>query len=334
MRKSAVLLRARYVSRMLAFAAQRGLDPRGLVESCGLPEAALVEEEPLVSLEALRALGPLVQARLGEPRLGVELARSLSPGDYGAIAFLARASASLSEALESFAAHATALNASWSVTVESSRAEARLKMRIPKEPDALGEFGNAYFIGGLVVIARQLAGEDVRLERAWLAHEGPPPPGFEALVGAPVAMGRGENGLAVSDTYLRRPLGSADPELRKWLGQLVGAKTRPPDDPHAQLREVLRAALPKILTLEEAARALAQSARTLQRRLADDGTSFAAILEQVRRELADELLSQGTAVQEVSYRLGYADPRAFARAHRRWTGRAPGEVRARGGSER
>lgn len=327
MRKSAVLLRARYVSRLLAFAARRGLDPRALVDACGLPEAALTEEEPLVSLDALRALGPLVAQRLKEPGLGVELARSLSAADYGAIAFLARASSSLAEALSSFAAHASALNSTWTVTVEHTADEARLCMRVPREPDALGAIGNTYFIGGLVVIARELAGADVHLERAWLAHEGPAPQGFEALVGAPVELGRGENGLAVSATFLRRSLGSADPALRQWLGQVVGAQTHPADDALARLREVLRNALPTILTLQQAARALAQSQRTLQRRLADENTSFAAELEGVRRALAEELLRQGTAVQEVSYRLGYADPRAFARAHRRWTGRAPGELR-------
>lgn len=329
MARGAILLRARYVSRLLAFAAARGLDRQALVAQCGLPAAALTDEEPLVSLQALRALGPAVNAKLEEPRLGVELARSLGAGDYGALAFLARASTTLQEALDVFVAHATALNDTWSLTVEQSPKEGRLHMRIPKEPDALGEIGNTYFVAGLVVIARHLAGDDVHLERAWLAHAGPAPEGFEALVGGPVTMGAGENGLAMDSRFLRRALGSADPELRRWLGEVVGAKAHRADDPIAQLREILREALPTTLTLDQAARALAQSARTLQRRLADEKTSFAAELERVRRNLAEQLLSEGSSVQEVSYRLGYADPRAFARAHRRWTGLPPSEARAK-----
>lgn len=323
-----IVLRARYVSRLLAFAGAQGLDARALARACGLPDTALSEDEPLVSLDALRALGPAVQRQLNEPRLGVRLAQALGAGDYGAIAFLARASGSLREALESFVAHATALNAAWTITLERGRGEAVLHVRIPREPDALGEVGNTFFLGGLVVIARTLAGSDVRPARAWLAHDGPVPEGFDALMGCAVAMGRAENGFAVADAFLDRPLESVDPELRKWLGQVVGARTRQADDPLARLREVLRDALPSTPTLASAARTLAQSARTLQRRLADDGTSFAAELDRVRRELAQELLASGESVQEVSYRLGYADPRAFARAHRRWTGRAPGEARS------
>jgi len=66
----------------------------------------------------------------------------------------------------------------------------------------------------------------------------------------------------------------------------------------------------------------------LQRRLNDEGTSFAEVLEGFRREMAVHLLRDpGLAVYEVAYLLGYSEPSTFFRAFRRWENVSPHEYR-------
>ncbi len=66
------------------------------------------------------------------------------------------------------------------------------------------------------------------------------------------------------------------------------------------------------------------SARTLQRRLRENGTSFSAVLEELRREFFGELLAdKKLAVSDVALLLGYSEPSAFQRAFRRWRGVSP-----------
>lgn len=68
------------------------------------------------------------------------------------------------------------------------------------------------------------------------------------------------------------------------------------------------------------------SARTLQRRLAEVGTSFRDILDEVRFERAGALLSSpGNKIIDVALEVGYEDPSHFARAFRRMTGQSPRE---------
>jgi AraC-like DNA-binding protein len=75
------------------------------------------------------------------------------------------------------------------------------------------------------------------------------------------------------------------------------------------------------------------SARTLQRQLSQEGTTFAALLTDLRRELAPALLRDGRhGVAEVAFLLGYEDPSAFRRAFKRWFGRSPRSLRASGDS--
>jgi AraC-like DNA-binding protein len=87
----------------------------------------------------------------------------------------------------------------------------------------------------------------------------------------------------------------------------------------AAVREILFAQLDRpALSLPVAARRLAVSARTLQRRLADEGTTWRAEIDAARRERAASLLRQGTTSEVTAARLGYSESRALRRALRRW----------------
>ena len=80
--------------------------------------------------------------------------------------------------------------------------------------------------------------------------------------------------------------------------------------------------------LDAVAASLHLHPRTLRRRLAEEGTSFRALTNDVRATLAAELLSQvGLTVEQVARRLGYAETAAFNHAFSRWFGLAPNEFR-------
>mgnify|MGYP001946743321 CR=1 FL=1 len=77
------------------------------------------------------------------------------------------------------------------------------------------------------------------------------------------------------------------------------------------------------------------SGRTLQRRLAEEGTSFRTLLLEVRRELAERYISDPhMPLAEISYMLGFADSSSFSRAFKRWTGEPPALFREKLFAER
>ncbi len=92
----------------------------------------------------------------------------------------------------------------------------------------------------------------------------------------------------------------------------------------ARVRDVLREALPDLPGQDQVAERLHLSARTLARRLAGEDTSFRAIREGLRREIALARLRQTrTPVAQLAADLGYAEPSAFYRAFVAWTGVSP-----------
>jgi len=98
----------------------------------------------------------------------------------------------------------------------------------------------------------------------------------------------------------------------------------------ARVREVLHETLARgeIAGLEDVAGALAMSERNLQRQLRTEGKRFRDLQDEVRAELARELLGQSElTITRISERLGFDSVSAFSRACKRWFGRAPREVR-------
>jgi AraC-like DNA-binding protein len=73
-----------------------------------------------------------------------------------------------------------------------------------------------------------------------------------------------------------------------------------------------------VRTLGGVAGALHMSPRTLQRRLRSEGTSFDALLDDARRELAENLTARGLSYKEICFRLGFQDTSALVRARKRW----------------
>ena len=70
--------------------------------------------------------------------------------------------------------------------------------------------------------------------------------------------------------------------------------------------------------------------RTLQRRLADEGTTFREVVDEVRCDRASALLRDpDVRVADVAYAVGYDEVTSFTKAFRRWTGESPTDFRAR-----
>ena len=81
-------------------------------------------------------------------------------------------------------------------------------------------------------------------------------------------------------------------------------------------------------TVQQAARRLHMSVRTLHRRLADAGFSYQRLVDEIRRERASELLAErDRKLGDIAAALGYRDPANFSRAFRRWFGAAPRDLR-------
>lgn len=154
------------------------------------------------------------------------------------------------------------------------------------------------------------------------------------IFGIAARFGRATDQIVFRTDDLDRPLRSANAGLLSVFEQHA-ARLLARLEEHGPLSRRVLEVLAKRLQggappLGEIASAVAMSARSLQRNLSEEGTSYQALLDHARRELALRHLStpEGSAA-EVAFLLGFADASAFTRAFRRWTSSTPGAWRAK-----
>src|SRR3546814_13153037 len=104
--------------------------------------------------------------------------------------------------------------------------------------------------------------------------------------------------------------------------RLGGGRTRP--GLSSKGRELRAARAADRPDMETTARELLMTARTLRRRLLDEGTTYAELRDEVRQTLAEEFLSgPRMSIEQIAARLGYAEATSFINAFRRWSGDTP-----------
>jgi AraC-like DNA-binding protein len=148
----------------------------------------------------------------------------------------------------------------------------------------------------------------------------------------PVNFSRPSNEVVLDASLLALPVAEADPALCAVLerhAEELLARTPRRAGLAGEVRRILSEALrggdPGV---EAVARRLGMSARTLQRKLREEGTSHQELLEEMRRDLSERYLRElRMAICEVAYLLGFSEPSAFHRAFRRWTGTTPARFR-------
>ena len=202
-------------------------------------------------------------------------------------------------------------------------------------PRMVVESANPFWIEFTVALSivrfRRETADDLRASFVSLSHSPEDVPDLEQLLGCPVRTGEAWSGWALSREALRLPLRRRDPVLRAWLERKAAeilAQHPPGSGLVSEVRQLLTAHMAAGMRIEVVARSLAMTPRTLQRKLADEGTSFEALRDATRCHAAETFLADPTlSIAEVTYLLGYSEPTAFHRAFRRWHRVTPQEFR-------
>jgi AraC-like DNA-binding protein len=177
-------------------------------------------------------------------------------------------------------------------------------------------------------ILREICGAGIALREVTFAFRGPADASsFRAHFAAPVRFDAFRTALAFDAALLARPIVGADSILRDVLMSRAREIDRVDSGEAARdrIRRVMRTLLATgRFSQDEVAGAFGMNRRTLARRLQISGTTFRAVLDEARFDAARGLL-QGSAapLADIALKLGYADPTAFARAFRRWSGSSP-----------
>jgi AraC-like DNA-binding protein len=275
-----------------------------------------------VSLEMAQSMLDRGVEHTKDNQLGLKIGSSMRFGHGGTFDYIVRSAANIESAVSVASKYSRLLSDDFHLSFETWRSRGFVRL------DGVWPRSSAEFaMGSLFSI--HLSDLAPQLE-AWFPHVAPTDTNVhEALFpGVPLRFGAPFYGFGFAEEFARFPLPGGDPDVHavlvaradRMLEELTSQKTISA----AVQRFVVRDLRDGGPTPESVARVLRMSARTLSRRLAGEGTTFNALVEQVRRERAIELLRDPkVSLTEVAFLLGFSHVESFYRAFKRWTGTTP-----------
>ena len=331
-----------FVTGMLSGMRARGIDPSALLQSAGIAPAVCADPRARVPLHAYARLYRLTAEALADEAFGLFPA----PMRPGAFEFLCRgihASPTLDVALERAARYLAIVLPELNLALRRDGSQATLRLSERARPWPTADDPRRIFafewllrlVHGLScwLVARSLPLGSVAFPYPRPAHAEDyaliytANSSFEpAGVGAALEAHLQANLL---DLPIRRDQSALEAFLQNGAENLTMLYRRDRETVR-QVRDALAARLQQSPSLEDVAAHLHLSPRTLHRRLEQEGSSFRAIKDALRRDIAlSRLERENVSIGRLAHELGYDDSSAFFRAFRKWTGVAPRVYRGR-----
>jgi AraC-like DNA-binding protein len=329
--------------------AQGGLSRLAIarLKSAGVPVAPLLKRvgltpeliaDPDVRLTVRSQITLLDEAAIAlkDDCIGFTLARDHDPREIGLLYYVMASSQTLGEALNRISRYSKITNESLVFGYrEGNRLIISLSYSgVPRHSD---RHQIEFCMFAAIRICRLLTGQRLVPQHFTIAHHRSGGTSEMArFVGTKVQFGADTDEFSLNLDARELPLIHSDNYLNDLLLKYCESALAHRRGDLSQLRTNVENAISSLLPhgrvlVEEVARSLGMSERTLGRKLADEGLNFTEILQQLRRDLAVRYLDDRKLhVSKIAWLLGFHEVSAFTHAFKRWTGKTPSQMRTAG----
>jgi AraC-like DNA-binding protein len=328
---------AQNVRIVVAAAAMRGVPPAKLLAAVGIDPQSLLAPDGRIAAELALRTWRVAAELCGDPCFGLNVVEHLHLDYLGGLGLALHGSATLGDALQRLARFFALVNQHVTLALIEDGAWLRVCLMVPSDVEVEHlRHPTECMLAMLLTIGRRATGVALVPATVAFRHAAPATPGApaacERVFGIAPCFDQPHYELvfarAVLDTPNLAPNSAltqfAERNLRRLHDELPSVETLSGRVRHVIVEE-LQLGEP---TLAQLAARFRMSERTLQRRLGNEGTSVHALLDEARRRLAlRQLAESNQSIAEISYRLGFAEVRAFHRAFKRWTGSTPATYR-------
>ena len=322
-----------WVKGIASVLAAEGLDVRVLLAAAAIDPAALDDPGARVSTEKISRLWELAAERSGNPAIGLAQHQVARPASFDVVGYTMMSCANLLGAFERLIRYLLILSDALTVTLSEERGGYRVTFELFGGDRPVPRQRVEFILVSVIGFCHWISGR----EFPPLAVELPYPVPADAApyrdaFGCGVSFNAPGASLMFAEADLSVPLPTSNPVLAELHERFAGEYLQRFD--HSQTsyraREVIIRRLPDgEPRRDQVACELCMSERTLQRRLEAETTSFAQLLDNTRRELAEQYLSRlHLSLAQAAYLLGFADQSSFFRACRRWFELSPGRYRS------
>lgn len=332
--KSAVLQTVNGVVSKLAAerAAQAGVDIAPLLRDVGLTPDIIKDPEIRIAVETeLQFLSAIAEA-MHDTWLGFHIARDSDLREFGSFYYLMASSRTLCDAFDCAVRYSQVVNASLKISHEPRFLTLEfVSVGVERQKDMHRiEFWLTYMLR----LSRTLSGRELSPSSVNFLHrrEGDTAE-MQRFYGSALTFGAVRDCITFNPAEAETVNVTADPFLHRFLldyyEDLAARSLSRRTSLRMRVENAITSRLPNgSAIIGNIASDLGMSSRTLSRRLAEEGATFSAILDELRSSLANQYLQDhDLSISQIAWLLGYTEVSSFAHAFQRWTGRSPTSVR-------
>ncbi len=322
-----------YVHKVLSHVGE-GVETRDLLESMGVPADGTIDPKLMVAADQYYDFfAALAQRDPDGLTLPLRVGAAMKCDEYGAFGLAWKSAPDLRGSFIRSQRYGHVLGAAETYSLEES--DKGWFFSLDKTGD--GRLGmllsNEASMSAVMTICQEVATEPFQQIGVYFKHAAHGDPAVYAEhFKCPVHFETGRDALLIAEESLSVPNRLGDETIAQFFDQHLEQELARLADT-GSLQKRVRLAVAKMLsegvpTLTLVASSLGMSARTLQRRLSDQEQSFQNLVDQARRELAQQLLSETDySLAEVAFLTGFAEQSGFTRAFKRWSGKTPRSYR-------
>ena len=318
------------VNGLLSGIRARGEDVGPFLAAAEISAELLDQPDARVSATRYVRLHETVINRRADEALGF-LSRPLKRGSFALIARSCIPSNTLQLAMQRISRSFSLLQEDVTLDIVKSGANAGFALRFQSAAVAQPPFFHELLLRTFWQLLAWLVDSRLQPTGFDFAFDSPPDvDSYDEFFPAPLRFGCAKSAFWFDAERLKQPLRRNDDALRIFLAEHPANVILPPRNEGTAnaVRTALQRALPHWSDLAETANTLCVSPPTLQRRLAAEKTTFQALKDELRRDMAiTQLNTSSISLSALAAELGFADVAVFQRAFKKWTGSSPGAYR-------
>lgn len=311
-----------------------GIDPEPLLAKAGISGRRLAAPSKGISAKNQLRFLEIAAAALDRSDFGFRLAQQGDVREGGVLYYVMAASQDLREALRNLARYLNVANESVRVVISEKTDDTVLtverKVALEDERHFI-EFALTMLLHG----CRKMTGRRLRPKAVSFAHgRNANAAEFERFFECPVLFSADADTIVVPTALLLTPIPSSDDYLLRILkghcDGILAERGKPSNPLRAMVESEIIAQLPHNKPqIETIAANIGMTTRTLARRLAEEGASYGAVLDELRRDLSVRYLKdRSLSLCQIAWLLGYSEVTSFNHAFKRWTGHSPKRARS------
>ena len=319
---------------LLDVARRRGISSARLLACTGLAESDLADPGCVISQDAEHHAIENLIALCGEVGgLGLEVGSRYRFTTLGPLGFAMASASTLADATRLVLDYGDLFDPFVAIELQGDESRFDVTAQPRLVSPELVRFVTERAVAALLTTWRDIARRDLLPRGVSFAFARPAvDEPYARLTGLQVGFAATQTRLSMDAADMALPLAHAD----AYAVRVAQAQCRQLRDAvrdrasvAGRVKTLLRAHSEGVPDMVEVAAALCIAERTLRRRLQKEGTTFAALCDEIRRSTAEHLLSSShLPIARIAGHLGYAEPASFIHAFKRWRGRTPGAFRS------